>query len=162
MRLSELYLIRAEALIETGKDLSTAKSDIEAIRSRAGMPALTSQDQTYLRSALRYERMVELCNEGFRWFDIRRWGIAAHVISGTLYAPALNGDVSNVKPVIDGNWCVKYGADTFDGKTANLRKFIDMSFDPAKDNLWPIPEAEIIGNPLITQNPGYAGSNNAE
>ena len=27
-----------------------------------------------LRKALRYERTVELCNEGFRWFDLRRWG----------------------------------------------------------------------------------------
>lgn len=162
MRLSELYLIRAEANIELGVNLDIAKSDIETIRFRAQMPALTSQDQSYLRSALRYERMVELCNEGFRWFDIRRWGIAADVVSGPLYAPALNGAVSNAKPAIDANWCVKYNGETFDGAAMNLRKFMNMSFDPIKDYLWPIPLAEIDGNPLITQNPGYASSNATE
>lgn len=162
MRLSELYLIRAEAYIELGTNLAVAKSDIEKIRARAEMPALTATSQSDLRSALRYERMVELCNEGFRWFDIRRWGIAENVISGTLYAPALNGTLPNAKPIIDKNWCVKYGTETFDGKTMNLRKFMEMSFDPAKDYLWPIPLDEIIGNPAITQNPGYAGTGTVE
>ena len=47
--------------------------------------------------------------------------------------------------------------DTFDGQKMNLRKFIDMAFDPMKDYLWPIPESERIALPQITQNPGYAG-----
>ena len=158
MRLAELYLIRAEANIEwTGGDLTLAKSDIETVRSRAGMPALTGSGRDYLRSALRYERMVELCNEGFRWFDIRRWKIAEQVIKGTLYAPALDGSTSNAKPTIDENWHVTYDGSTFDGKPFNLRKFIEMAFDPAKDYLWPIPESEIIALPQITQNPYYAG-----
>ncbi|MFQ7386356.1 MAG: hypothetical protein ACLRM8_00215 [Alistipes sp.] len=38
----------------------------------------------------------------------------------------------------------------------NLRRFITMSYDPMKDALWPIRD-ERIANPLITQNPGYAG-----
>ncbi len=48
MRLSEAYLIRAEAYIELNTNLATAKSDIEAIRAKAGMPALTSSTQQYL------------------------------------------------------------------------------------------------------------------
>ena len=123
------------------------------------MPALSDASREGLRSALRYERMVELCNEGFRWFDIRRWGIAETVISGTLYAPALNGDVSNAKPIIDENWHATYSSNmSFDGKSINLRKFITMSYDPQKDVVWPIPEDEIVANPLIKQNPGYAGA----
>lgn len=159
MRLAELYLIRAEANIEwTGGDLSVARNDIEAIRSRAHMPGLSDMSRSGLRSALRYERMVELCNEGFRWFDIRRWGIAELVISGTLYAPSLDGTLPNAVPSIDKNWHVTYKGDTYDGKDMNLRKFITMSYDPMKDNVWPIPEDECIANPLITQNPGYAGA----
>ena len=160
MRLPELYLIRAEANIESGNgDLSLAKSDIETVRSRVNMPALTDASRNGLRSALRYERMVELCNEGFRWFDIRRWGIAETVISGPLYAPALNGDLSNAKPVIDENWHASYSSGmSFDGNKINLRKFTTMVFDPEKDNLWPIPEDEIVANPLIEQNPNYAGA----
>ena len=157
-RLAEQYLIRAEANIEwAGGDLGVAKADIETIRGRAHMPVLTVSDRNGLRSALRYERMVELCNEGFRWFDIRRWGIAEEVISGTLYAPASDGSMSNAIPTIDENWHVTYKGDTFDGKKINLRKFIDMAFDPMKDYLWPIPESERIALPQITQNPGYAG-----
>ena len=160
MRLAELYLIRAEANIEwDGGNLAQAKSDIETVRSRVSMPALSDASREGLRSALRYERMVELCNEGFRWFDIRRWGIAETVISGTLYAPALNGDVSNAKPIIDENWHATYSFNmSFDGKSINLRKFITMSYDPQKDVVWPIPEDEIVANPLIKQNPGYAGA----
>ena len=101
--------------------------------------------------------MVVLCNEGFRWFDIRRWDMAESVISGTLYAPALDGSVSNAVPTIDSDWHVTYNGQTFDGKDMNLRRFITMSYDPMKDALWPIPEDERIANPLITQNPGYAG-----
>lgn len=159
MRLAELYLIRAEANIEwAGGNLSVAKSDIETIRNRASMPALTVSDRNGLRSALRYERMVELCNEGFRWFDIRRWGIASEVISGVLYAPAHDGSISNAKPTIDANWHVTYDTSkTWDGQAMNLRKFIDMAFDPMKDYLWPIPDEERIAQPQITQNPGYAG-----
>ena len=159
MRLAELYLIRAEANIEwNGGDLSVAKADIETIRSRAHMPGLGENlSRDGLRSALRYERMVELCNEGFRWFDIRRWDMAESVISGTLYAPALDGSVSNAVPTIDSDWHVTYNGQTFDGKDMNLRRFITMSYDPMKDALWPIPEDERIANPLITQNPGYAG-----
>lgn len=159
MRLPELYLIRAEANIESGSgDLAKAKADIEKVRARVSMPALTVSDRDGLRSALRYERMVELCNEGFRWFDIRRWGIVSEVLSGDLLAPALNGSVSNAKPTIDKNWHASYKGETWDGNEQNLRKFLTFVYDPAKDVVWPIPEAEIIANPNITQNAGYAGA----
>lgn len=159
MRLAELYLIRAEANIEmAGGNLAQAKSDIETIRSRAKMPALTVSDQAGLRKALRYERMVELCNEGFRWFDIRRWKIAETVVSGTMYAPsdANDGPMSNAKPAFDANWHPDYSASTtFDGQKMNLRIFLEMTFNPLKDYLWPIPNAEYIANSGIEQNPYY-------
>lgn len=159
MRLAELYLIRAEANIEMGGgNLAQAKADIEVIRTRAHMPALTVTDQAGLRKALRYERMVELCNEGFRWFDIRRWDIVEMVLSDDLMAPSGNNDgpMSNAKPLFDDNWHPTYDRSrTFDGKTSNLRSFVTMSFNPLKDYLWPIPQSERIANPSIQQNPGY-------
>ncbi len=162
MRLSELYLIRAEALIECNKELGTAKSDIELVRAKADMPALTKSGQADLRSALRYERMVELCNEGFRWFDIRRWGIANKNMNGPLYAPAHDGSVSTAKPIIDENWHVTYSeASTWSNEGEpqkfNLRKFIDWEYNPEKDILWPIPEKELIAMPTVLQNNGYPG-----
>lgn len=158
MRLAELYLVRAEANIEMeGGDLSLAKRDIERIRTRVAMPALVNSDRDALRSALRYERMVELCNEGFRWFDIRRWKIAATNLNCKFYAPNANGTISNAKPIIDANWHVTYSEDsTWDDKALNLRLFLEMKFDEGKDYNWPIPEAERTALPSITQNPGYS------
>ena len=156
MRLSELYLIRAEANIEmAGGNLALAKSDIEEVRSKAGMPALAVSDQAGLRSALRYERMVELCNEGFRWFDIRRWKIASKVLNGNIYAPAFDGTLSNAKPTIDENWCVTYNGDTFDGKEMNLRVYQKATYVSPKNDLWPIPEAEMTAAKFKENNPGY-------
>ena len=165
MRLSELYLIRAEANIERGVNLDLAKTDIEAVRSKADMPALTATDQAGLRSALRYERMVELCNEGFRWFDIRRWKgvedptkpLASEILNGPIYAPAFDGTLSNAKPVkIDENWHTHYATDsTWDGSDKiNLRVYATAEYVYPKNNLWPIPEEELSAIKL-QQNEGY-------
>ena len=166
MRLSELYLIRAEANIEKdGGDLALAKSDIELVRNKADMPALTATDQAGLRSALRYERMVELCNEGFRWFDIRRWKgvedptkpLASEILNGPIYAPAFDGTLSNAKPVkIDENWHTVYAeGSTWDGSDKiNLRVYATAEYISPKNDLWPIPEDELAAIKL-QQNDGY-------
>ena len=49
-----------------------------------------SRDRPFARGlaqGARYERKAELCNEGFRWFDIRRWKIASKAVNGPMYAP---------------------------------------------------------------------------
>ena len=112
-----------------------------------------------------YERKAELCNEGFRWFDIRRWKIASKAVNGPMYAPGYStvqnpgNYISNVRPSFDDDWVVTYDlSDTWDGKTGNLRVFQTMVFNPEKDYLWPIPYTELVTNPAIgveNQNPGY-------
>ena len=146
MRYAELLLIDAEANIEMeGGDLQRAQSDINQIRQRVKMPKINSLDRDELRSALRYERTVELCAEGFRWFDIRRWKDA-------------DGNALAVK-VMNGPWTVSYStSDTWDGKEFNLRTLINMYYQTGKDELWPLPDAEIRTNSAIgqeNQNPGY-------
>ncbi len=168
MRLAELYLIEAEANIEMENgDLALAKRDIERIRHRASMPDLTAAEATRegLRKALRYERMVELCNEGHRWFDIRRWQIAGDkslaemVMNQPIYAPNnsdSNGLLPNGKPEIDENWHCSYRTNrTWDGKAFNMRIFKQPKYDPEKDIFWPIPSSELRANHLIKQNPHY-------
>ena len=92
MRLAEVYLIEAEANIEMADgNLELARTDINIIRNRVGMPDVVVTSQSGLRKALRYERTVELCNEGFRWFDLRRWGMASTVMTGKIYAPNQKG-----------------------------------------------------------------------
>lgn len=86
MRYTEVFLIYAEAANEawgpTGNGGSgySAKDVIAAIRIRAGI----TQPDTYLnsisskeamRELIRNERRLELCFEGFRFWDLRRWGL---------------------------------------------------------------------------------------
>lgn len=80
-RLSEQYLIRAEARAQEG-NLSGAMSDLNLIQNRAGLQNVVSSDQASLLSAIQHERQVELfCEWGNRWFDLKRTGKATDVLS---------------------------------------------------------------------------------
>ena len=68
-RLSEMYLIRAEAALETNRS-DLAMADINTIRSRANATLLT--ETTGLKENIFLERRKELCFEGFLFFDIAR------------------------------------------------------------------------------------------
>jgi len=84
-RETEVLLNFAEAANEAwGPDADpngygfTAKTKIKDLRTRAGItapdPYLTSISSTdSLRTLIRNERRLELCFEGFRFWDIRRW-----------------------------------------------------------------------------------------
>lgn len=163
MRYATLLLIDAEANIEMeGGDLDRARNDINLVRARVSMPKVSDNTQAGLRKALRYERKVELCAEGYRWFDIRRWGIAAKAVSGVMYAPGFSSKanpknhISNAKPLIDDDWVVKYdGETTWDGSRFNLRTLLKMVYTNGRDEVWPIPETEMETNSKMVQNPGY-------
>jgi len=46
------------------------------IRRRAGLPDVTTSGQA-LTDSYRHERRIELAYEGHRFFDVRRWMVAA-------------------------------------------------------------------------------------
>ncbi|MCL4484394.1 MAG: RagB/SusD family nutrient uptake outer membrane protein [Bacteroidetes bacterium] len=84
MRFTELFLIYAEAANEaygpdgTGSNGFSARNVIAAIRKRAGISqpdnyliSITTKDD--MRKLIRNERRLELCFEGFRFWDLRRW-----------------------------------------------------------------------------------------
>jgi len=72
LRLSEQYLIRAEARAKQGF-LSGAKDDVNVIRNLAGLPSTTALTQQDLLTAILRERRVELFTEGgHRFFDLKR------------------------------------------------------------------------------------------
>lgn len=74
LRLSEQFLIRAEARAETG-DLDGAKADLLALRQRAGLTAITATTKEDILTAIVRERSVELFTEwGHRWLDLKRTG----------------------------------------------------------------------------------------
>jgi hypothetical protein len=78
LRFAEMYLIRAEAaaqLNDATHQLSQALTDVNTIRTRAGLEASTADatSQTAVLAAVRKERRTELCFEfGSRWFDLNR------------------------------------------------------------------------------------------
>jgi hypothetical protein len=115
-RLSEQYLIRAEARIQQG-NLSKGADDLNLIRLRAGLSAIEVSTQTDLLNAILHERQVELFTEwGHRWLDLKRTSKADIIL----------------KQVKGQNW-------------------------QTTDQLYPIPQSELNGNPNIKghQNPGY-------
>lgn len=104
IRYDDVMLWQAEALIELGRQ-DEALPLINAIRRRAGestsklvdvqgdptgkfqidvyqpgvnCPAWT---QDFARQALRWERRLEFSQEGYRFFDLVRWGIAAETVN---------------------------------------------------------------------------------
>ena len=94
LRLSEQYLIRAEARVQKG-DISGAQADLNIIRARAGLSSTTASDQSSLLNAILHERQVELFTEwGHRWFDLIRMG----AINSVMGSP---GNVSQAK---GGTW----------------------------------------------------------
>lgn len=74
LRFAEQYLIRAEARAKLN-DLNGALADLNAVRTRANLPASTATSQPDILNAIQKERRVELFTEvGHRYFDLRRTG----------------------------------------------------------------------------------------
>jgi hypothetical protein len=74
LRLAEQYLIRAEARAQQN-NLAGAISDLNVIRTRAGLPGTTATAQADILAAIGKERRVELFTEmGHRFFDLKRTG----------------------------------------------------------------------------------------
>ncbi|HEY0612001.1 MAG TPA: RagB/SusD family nutrient uptake outer membrane protein, partial [Chitinophaga sp.] len=94
-RLSEQLLIRAEARAQQG-NLFGAQTDLNTVRTRAGLPATTATTKEALLDAILHERQVEFFLEwGHRWFDLKRSGKANEVMS--VVTPQKGG-------VWDANW----------------------------------------------------------
>jgi hypothetical protein len=125
LRYADVLLGYAEAKNEaTGSDASVL-SALNAVRSRAGLPAVVAGlTQDSLRTLIRHERRVEFAGEGVYYNDIRRWKTAEQVLGQSIYK--------------------------YDGSKIEARKF-----DPARDYWWPIPQTEKDLNPALDQNAGY-------
>lgn len=80
-RLSEIYLIRAEAMAHENK-VEDALNDINIIRNRAGLSAASASGQQALLNMVMVERRTELFAEnGNRWLDLKRTGLVDSIIS---------------------------------------------------------------------------------
>lgn len=141
LRLADVYLLYAEASINTG-DQTTGLEYLNKVKRRAyGYPvnspsiidyksltdqtsAATANDPVLGHNPLYYERWAELFNEGTWWYDVCRWKI---------------GDSEAA----------------FYGSAMNVTQALTATFVDSKSYTWPIPLSEINTNSKIVQNPGY-------
>ena len=124
-RLSEQYLIYAEAVLRngTGGDLNTALGYINQIRTRAynGSIAGNITASQLTTQFILDERAREVFWEGFRRTDLIRYGL----FTNSTYLWPFKGGVKNGTGVADFR------------------------------NLFPIPSLDLSANPNLKQNPGY-------
>ncbi|MFD2934708.1 RagB/SusD family nutrient uptake outer membrane protein [Spirosoma flavum] len=151
MRYSDVLLMAAEAEVEVGS-LATAMNYVNQIRTRAAnpagfvknadgtpaanylistYPATSFASQDLARNSVRFERKIELAEEGQRFFDLVRWGIAAPTISAFL---------------------------TYE-KTKLTNAYSGAIFTAGKNEYLPLPQTQLDlqnGSAVILkQNPGY-------
>ncbi|TAF97482.1 MAG: RagB/SusD family nutrient uptake outer membrane protein [Cytophagia bacterium] len=75
IRISEMYLNRAEANYELG-NFAAALTDVNLIRTRAGLAALpTTTTGAPLLAEILNQRRIEFAFEGHRFFDLKRRGL---------------------------------------------------------------------------------------
>ncbi|WP_183558561.1 RagB/SusD family nutrient uptake outer membrane protein [Mucilaginibacter sp. SP1R1] len=90
LRYADVLLMYAEAQNEASGPDNTVYSAVNLVRSRTGvnMPGLTlGLSQTDMRLKIRHERRVEFPMEGFRYFDLKRWGLTTQKLNGFIQNP---------------------------------------------------------------------------
>ena len=148
IRYADVLLWAAECEVEVGS-LEQARAYVNMIRSRAlngctetidnstGFPSAnysmglynsTWTNQSYARDAVRFERRLEFAEEGHRFFDLVRWGIAAAYLNAYEQVEQTRGV-----------GCVLSGA----------------TFTAGKNEYLPIPQQEIVLNPKLQQNANW-------
>lgn len=136
-RYAEILLNYAEALNESKGPVADVYKSVNLVRQRTGigMPALpTGLTKEQMRDRIQNERRVELCFEGHRFYDIRRWK---------------QGDLLN-KPVT-GMSIIKTNTGTF----TYTRFQVEQRVFTEKNYLFPFSQNDINRQPALIQNVGY-------
>lgn len=128
IRYADVLLMYAEAVISGGNQgLLTPVQAVNQVRQRpsVNMPPVSSVDM----DVIEHERILELTQEGHRFYDLLRWGKLA--------------DRFHELEASDPNF-----------KQFNISEY--LGFQEGKDEWLPIPIDEVEGNPYITENnPGW-------
>ncbi len=91
LRYADVLLMKAEAANEMN-DGATAAAMLEMVRARARsgaagvLPAIPFTTQAAMRTAIKNERRWEFAMEGYRFYDLVRWGDANAVLAPLGYA----------------------------------------------------------------------------
>jgi hypothetical protein len=145
IRLADVYLMAAECDVELG-NLTGALTLVNSVRARAAtLPAATEKvvdgapaanyvvkqypsfpSQDYARTAVRFERRLELAMEGHRFYDLVRWGT------------------------------LKQTLEPYFSFESNYTKYLSGVVITPEDEYFPIPQDQLDrSNGILKQNPGY-------
>jgi hypothetical protein len=167
MRLTDVYLMYAEAMAATTKYGPSNRPDFDGVklsaldvlnifRDRYSMPHVETSYQTIgvniagdakrFMDVLRRERAVEMCFEGYRWDDIRRWMVAQL-------------DDYKTKTALD------FDRNTYDVTKSQRGQFVNINFrervlinricDFPKHFWLPFNQNEVTMYEGVDQNPGW-------
>ena len=126
IRYADVLLMYAEAIVNGGTQGSLSALDaVNQVRARVGMPAVASVDMNVIEN----ERILELTQEGHRFFDLLRWGKVVQRFR------ELEANDPNFK---------QYNNSAY------------LGFQEHKNEWLPLPVDEVEGNPYIQRNnPGW-------
>lgn len=102
----DLVLIRFADVLLMQSELKEEVSGINQVRTRAGLPSISS----YSLEALQNERRWELAFEGTRWNDIRRWHIAAEALEEQTGVSIYYCGSSSTNTAHNGGYAARYNA----------------------------------------------------
>ena len=138
MRFADVLLMKAEAMIAlNGEGDATAKECLNRIRKRAGLAENSSATWAQLKNERRCELAFEFMPS--RHIDLIRWGDAEEVYAQPTYK-------------VTSTW--NAGTQTVD-VTTDVIYDNGRTFDPVKNQVFPIPEAAFDGSVGLKQNQGY-------
>ena len=151
-RLGEAYLNYAEALNESSPGDPDILKYLNLIRERAGVPEYgtgtdnngfqrihCTNDQETVRELIRKERRVELCCEGIRYSDIRRWKLGEQFLNTDEYGMNFQG--------------TSYSDDASDSHSFFVRSVVLKRVYQKKQYWFPIHQTEIDKDPTLVQAP---------
>ncbi len=151
IRYTEVVFNLIEASLELG-DEATAKTWLNKIRFRSGMPAVTETGPA-LVARYQNERNIEMLFEEQRFYDARRWMLAPQTLGQKVRIMTITGKLKPGKTVTT----YRYSTDNYDYtyRVQNIESGVEnRSWD---DKLYfpPIKLDEMNKNKKLIQNPGY-------
>lgn len=145
-RYAEVLLNYAEAQNEAVGPDASVYAAIDQVRSRAGIPTLSTvypgATQSEMREHIRRERRIELAFEGKRYFDLIRWELAEEKLNSVKHGMEIRSSGAGY---------------TYTRIPAIPPSAPQWTFDKNKNYLLPIPLNALGQNPKLqgNQNPGY-------
>ncbi|RPE12189.1 RagB/SusD family nutrient uptake outer membrane protein [Chitinophaga lutea] len=147
MRYADLLLLCAEALNESKQAPDNEVYQyVDSVRARAGLKGVLESWATYsnqpakpltkegMRQIIQQERKIELAGEGVYFWDSNRWKTALKERNRAIQGWNING---------------REAEEYYTVTTVYFQRFT------YRDYFAPIPQSEMIKNPLLIQNPGW-------